>query len=107
VKTYLVLRRSGWRSAQVVDEATERSRSVAEEGIGDDVRVIRSYVIDEGRGSLGMVCICQATSRAALRRHASRAILPADEIVLVADTVVVRPDPVPTESSPTDGRSDD
>jgi hypothetical protein len=61
----------------------------------DDIRWIRSYVLDEGDGRLGTVCIYQASSPEAIREHASRAGLAADEIVPVADTVVVRPDPEP------------
>ncbi len=39
----------------------------------------------------------QATSPKAIREHASRAILPVDEIVPIADTVLVRPYPEPAE----------
>ena len=39
------------------------------------------------------VCIYQASSPEAIRRHAAAADLPVDEIVKVADTVIVRPDP--------------
>ena len=46
-------------------------------------------------GRLGTVCIYQATSPEAIREHASRADLPVDEIIKVADTVLVRPDPQP------------
>jgi hypothetical protein len=59
----------------------------------DEVRWIRSYVLDEGAGTVGTVCIYQATSPEAIRKHAGLADLPVDEIVAVADTVVVRPDP--------------
>jgi hypothetical protein len=45
------------------------------------------------------VCIYQATSPEALRRHAELADLPADDIVRVADTVIVRPDPEPAAST--------
>ena len=48
---------------------------------------------DEGAGTVGTVCIYEATSEEALRRHASLADLPVDEIIPVADTVIVRPDP--------------
>ena len=61
----------------------------------DDIRWIRSYVLDEGAGSVGTVCIYQATSPEAIRKHASLADLPVDEIIEVADTVIVRPDPQP------------
>ena len=46
-------------------------------------------------GTLGTVCIYQASSPEAIRRHESAAALPVDEIIEVADTVIVRDDPVP------------
>jgi hypothetical protein len=61
----------------------------------DDIRWIRSYVLAEPDGGLGTVCIYQASSPEAIRTHAYRAGLPVDEIVAVADTVIVRPDPAP------------
>ena len=61
----------------------------------DEVRWIRSYVLEESDGSLGTVCIYQAVSPEAIRKHASRADLPMDEIIPIADTVLVRPDPQP------------
>jgi Protein of unknown function (DUF4242) len=95
LNTYVILRRSGWRSPEDLGEAAERSRKVGDEEMPDDVRWIRSYVLEEGGGSVGTVCIYQATSPEAIRKHASLADLPVDEIVAVADTVVVRPDPAP------------
>jgi thiamine biosynthesis protein ThiC len=95
LNTYVILRRSGWRSPEELGEAAERSRKVGDEEMPDDVRWIRSYVLEEGGGSVGTVCIYQATSPEAIRRHASMADLPVDEIVAVADTVIVRPDPAP------------
>ena len=61
----------------------------------EDIRWIRSYVVPEADGLLGTVCIYQATSPEKIREHADRAGLPVDEIVEVADTVIVRPDPEP------------
>ena len=92
---YVILRRSGWRSAEDLGQATERSRQVGDEEMSDDIRWIRSYVLEEGGGSVGTVCIYQASSPEAIREHASRADLPVDEIIKVADTVLVRPDPEP------------
>ena len=63
--------------------------------MADDVRWIRSYVLDEGGGSVGTICIYEATSPEAIRKRESSADLPVDEIIRVADTVVVRPDPQP------------
>ncbi len=91
--TYVVLRRSGWRSPADLAEAAGRSSAAGEE-MSDEVRWIRSYVIDEAGGSIGTVCVYQAVDPGAIRRHASQALLPADEILQVLDTVVVRPDPV-------------
>jgi hypothetical protein len=95
MNTYVILRRSGWRSPQDLEQAAERSRQVGDEQMSDDIRWIRSYVLEEGGGSVGTVCIYQATSPEAIREHASRADLPVDEIIPVADTVLVRPDPEP------------
>jgi Nickel responsive protein SCO4226-like len=95
LNTYVILRRSGWRSPEDLGEAAERSRKVGDEEMPEEVRWIRSYVLEEGGGSVGTVCIYQAASPEAIRRHASLADLPVDEIVAVADTVVVRPDPAP------------
>jgi hypothetical protein len=65
----------------------------------DEVRWIRSYVLDEGGGPVGTVCIDEATGPEAIRKHASMADLPVDEIIPIADTVVVRPDPEPAAAS--------
>jgi hypothetical protein len=91
---YVILRRSGWQSGKELEEAAGRSTRVGDEEMPDDVRWIRSYVLDEGAGTVGTVCIYEASSPEAIRRHASLADLPVDEIIPVADTVVVRPDPV-------------
>jgi Protein of unknown function (DUF4242) len=66
----------------------------------DDIRWIRSYVLDEGDARLGTVCIYEASSPQAIREHASRAELAADEIIPVADTVIVRADPEPATTYP-------
>ena len=95
MKLYAILRRSGWRSGEELEQAAARSTEVGNEQMPDEVRWIRSYVLEEGDGSLGTVCIYEAASPEALRKHASLAELPVDEIIPVADTVVVRPDPEP------------
>jgi Protein of unknown function (DUF4242) len=93
MNTYVILRRDGWRSPADLQAAAERSKKVGDEEISDDIRWIRSYVLQEDGGSVGTVCVYQASSPEAIREHASRAGLPADEIIAVADTVLVRPDP--------------
>jgi thiamine biosynthesis protein ThiC len=91
--TYVILRRSGWQSPEELEVAAGRSAKVGDEEMSDDIRWIRSYVLEEGGGSVGTVCIYQATSPEAIEEHARRAALPADEIIKVVDTVLVRPDP--------------
>ena len=94
LETFVILRRGGWRTAEDLQEAAARSTAEGE-NMPDDVRWIRSYVTAEPDGTVGTVCIYQASSPEAIRAHASKAVLPVDEIVKVADTVIVRPDPVP------------
>ena len=93
MNNYAILRRSGWRSGGDLEEAAKRSSQVGDEEMSDDIRWIRSYVLDEESGSVGTVCIYQATSPEAIREHAGRADLPVDEIIPIADTVIARPDP--------------
>jgi uncharacterized protein DUF4242 len=93
---YVILRRNGWSSGTELEAAAARSLHVGDDEMPDEVRWIRSYVLEEGGGTVGTVCIYEATGPDAIRKHASLADLPADEIIRVADTVVVRPDPVPT-----------
>ena len=68
-------------------------REVAESDFPQEIRWIRSYVIEEEGGELGTVCIYEASDEDAVRRHAERVGMPADEVRPVADTVIVRPDP--------------
>jgi len=93
--TYVILRRSGWRSGAELEEAAGRSSQVGDDEMSDDIRWIRSYVLEEDGGSVGTVCIYQASSPEKIREHAERADLPVDEIIRIADTVIVRPDPEP------------
>jgi hypothetical protein len=94
MNTYVILRRNGWRTAADLEEAAARSTAEGEK-MADDVRWIRSYVTAEPDGTVGTVCIYQGTSPEAIREHASRAGLPADEVIDVSGTVIVRPDPQP------------
>jgi hypothetical protein len=98
MQTYVILRRGGWKSPDDLALAAGRSKRTADEQMPDDIRWIRSYVLEEGGGSVGTVCIYQATSPEAIREHANLADLPVDEIIPVADTVVIRPDPIAAEA---------
>jgi hypothetical protein len=95
MNTYMIRRRSGWKTAEELGVAAERSKQVAEDEFPDAIRWIRSYVIEEPDGALGTVCIYQASDEDAVRRHADSVGMPADEVLVVADTVIVRPDPQP------------
>jgi chromosome condensin MukBEF MukE localization factor len=94
METYVILRRHGFRDGDDLREAAERS-TIEGEAMSDGVRWIRSYVLAERDGTVGTVCIYQATSPEAVLEHARRAGLPADEVILSPDTVIVRPDPEP------------
>ncbi len=94
MQLYAILRRNGWRTAGDLEAAAQRSTATGEE-MPEDIRWIRSYVLAEANGSVGTVCIYQASSPEAILKHAEQAGLPVDEIIPVADTVIVRPDPVP------------
>ena len=95
--TYVIVRRNGWRTRADLGEAAKRSLAEGDR-MSDDIAWIRSYVLEERDGTVGTVCIYQASSPEAVRRHAAAAGLPVDEIVKVADTVIVRPDPVPASA---------
>ncbi len=93
MQTYVILRRGAWESEEELDEAAGLSQQVADEDMDDRVRWIRSYVLAEEDGTLGTVCIYQAEDEEAIMEHANRAELPADEIIPVTNTVIIRDDP--------------
>ena len=95
---YVIRRPSGWRTPEQLAEAAGRSKQVGDEEMPADVRWIRSYVVHEADGGLGTFCIYQASSPEKIREHAERAAIPASDIFEVADTVIVRPDPVPAHA---------
>ena len=90
---YAIIRRNGWATPADLDEAAARSTTEGDKD-GSGVRWIRSYVLSEESGEVGTLCIYEADNPEAIRAHADAADLPVDEIVPIADTVVVRPDPV-------------
>lgn len=95
---YAILRRHGWSSPDDLQKASERSHRVMEEEMADEARWIRSYILQEDDGGFGTICIYEAVDDDAVRRHASRAGLPVDEVLTVGDTVVMRPDPTRPEA---------
>ena len=97
MQLYGIQRRNGWASVEELEAAAARS---TEEGDKPDsgVRWIRSYVLAEESGELGTFCICEGDSPEAVRAHARASDMPADEVVPIADTVIVREDPAPAKS---------
>ena len=82
MQQYAILRRNGWASGEELQGGRrDVRRKVGNEEMPDDIRWIRSYVLDEGGGSVGTVCIYEASSPEAIRKHASIADLPVDEII--------------------------
>ena len=90
---YAIRRRDFWGTPEELQATAAKSAQVGEE-MSDDVRWIRTYVVKEDSGKLGTVCLYQGTSAEKVREQAERTGMPADEITLVEDTVIVRPDPV-------------
>ena len=90
-----VIRRPGvGRSLEELQAAAGRSRRVGDEEMSADIRWIRTYVVEEQGGGLGTFCIYEASSEEKIREHAQRAGIPASDVFSVAETLVVRPDPV-------------
>ena len=94
MQLYVIVRRNGWASADDLQEAAARSTTEGDKD-GSGVRWIRSYVVSEESGELGTFCIYEGDSPETIRAHAAASDMPADEVVAIADTVVVRPDPAP------------
>ena len=94
MQLYAIRRPSGWAGPDDLAKAAEVSARIGDEEMPTDIRWIRSYVVHEADGTLGTICIYEASSEEKIREHADRVGMPATEIWQVADTVVVRPDPV-------------
>lgn len=90
---YAIRRRNNWKTAADL-EATAAKSTAEGEKMSDEVRWIRSYVLEEDDGRLGTLCIYEAVSPEAIHRHADNSGMSVDEITRVGDTVVVREDPV-------------
>lgn len=89
---YAIFRRGGWPTPDKLEAADARSNAEAARR-SDNVRKVRSYLLDESDSTLGTICLYQATSAEALAEHARAAELPCDEIVPVTMIDVHRPDP--------------
>jgi hypothetical protein len=99
MKLYAIRRKSGWQTPDDLRATAELSLQVGNEEMPEDIRWIRTYVVHEDDGTLGTICIYQASSPEKIREHADRSDMPATEIYEVADTVIVRPDPLPAAAA--------
>ena len=93
MNTYIIRRRNAWQDAGELERTAGISARIGNEEMPEEVRWIRSYVVQEDDGTLGTVCVYQAVSPEAIREHARRVGMPADEITPVSTTVVIRDDP--------------
>jgi len=90
---YLIRRRKFWRGAAEFERSAAVSRRIGDQEMARDVSWLHSHAVHESDGTLGTVCLDQAVSPAALREHARRCAMPADEIVPVLGRIVYRDDP--------------
>jgi Protein of unknown function (DUF4242) len=97
VQLYGILRRNGWATPADLEAAAARSTEEGDKD-GSGVRWIRSYVLAEESGELGTFCVYEGDTPEAIRAHAAASDLPVDEVIPIADTVIVRPDPAPVAS---------
>jgi hypothetical protein len=95
---FAIRRRQAWSGPDELEQVAARSKQIGDEEMSDQVRWIRTYVINDG-DTLGSICIYEAVSADALRDHAQRVGMPADEVTPIIDTVIVRPDPEPAQAS--------
>jgi Protein of unknown function (DUF4242) len=92
MNTYAIRRERAWESPEELEKTAARSKEVADSDFPDDIAWMRSYVIQEDGGTLGTICIYQATDEDKVREHAERVGMPADEVLPIADVVIIRPD---------------
>jgi len=90
---YMIRRRNNWTTPEALEASAKRSAKVGNEEMPDRVRWIRSYVVEEEDGGLGTLCIYQGTDEDAIREHATRAGMSADEVRSISKAVIVRDDP--------------
>ena len=93
MELYAIRRPSAWADTQELEAAAAKSARIGTQDMADRVRWIRSYVVEELDGRLGTICIYQATDPESIREHARRVGMPGDDLVPIANTVVIRPDP--------------
>jgi hypothetical protein len=93
VTLYLVPRTRAWLSEEELAAATDCLPAV-NDYLSDEIRWIRSYVVQEDDGTFSGYCVYEATSPDALVRHAEALGLPTDAVKPVVSTIVAAPDPI-------------
>lgn len=88
---YAIFRRN-LASADELPEVDRRSQAELDRR-GHEVRKIRSYVFEEGDGSLGTICVYEADGPDVIRDHGSCANVAVSEIHRITAIDVHRPDP--------------
>ena len=78
----------------LLDDADAREGQLTERDVFE-----RDVQFDEPDGTLGTVCVYQAVAPEALVEHARRVGMPAEDIVEVVDTAVIRADPVAAQTA--------
>ena len=91
---YAIRRPSAWANPLELEFSAAKSAKIGDNEMADQVRWIRSYVVEEPDGKLGTICIYQAAGPEAIRDHARRVGMPGDDTFPIAKSVIVRPDPV-------------
>ena len=83
---YVVPRTRAWLSEEELAAAADCLPAVNDH-LNEHVRWIRSYVVAEEDGTFSAFCVYEATSPEHLRAHGDAAMLPTDDIKLVATTL--------------------
>jgi len=94
MKTFVIRRRNAWKDSNDLEFTAGVSLRIGTQEMADQIRWIRSYVVNETDGTLGTVCIYQGINADAIREHAKRVGMPANEITQVEKTVIIRDDPL-------------
>ena len=94
MELYVIRRPSAWANLNELEAAGAKSARIGNEQMSDRVRWIRSYVVHEADGRIGTFCIYEAKDGEAIRDHAKRVGMPGEEFYPVADTVILRNDPM-------------
>jgi hypothetical protein len=92
---YVIFRSKAWPDEAALERAAGRSARVAQGELMGRVRWIRSYIYEEADGTLGSVCIYQASDREIVFEHARRADLACDDVRPITRTVIIDADPAP------------